>query len=175
MKPSPHEPQLSKHQSNERRSLSDRARARTEARQQAFVRAFEEAGTVTAACTLTRTGRRTIYDWARDPTFADAFDRARDVVADRLEAECRRRAMGTDAPVYYRGQVVGHLRKYSDALLLALLNAYRPEKFRNRREHTGKDGEPISVVHVTYDKNMTPDDMGVPGNGAIVEAGRLTG
>ena len=60
------------------------------------------------------------------------------MAADRLEEECRRRATtGTDEPVYYRGKVAGHVRKYSDSLPLALLNAYRPEKFKNRRSDIG--------------------------------------
>ena len=156
---SPQEPPSPKQQNQQRKPLAARARARTEARQRTFLRAFEVAGTVTGACALTGTGRRPVYDWTRDARFAEAFDRARDVVADRLEEECRRRAVtGTDEPVYYQGNVVGHIRKYSDGLLVTLLNAYRPEKFK-RRAHTDKDGGSISVVRVSYDANMTPDDM----------------
>lgn len=61
--------------------------------------------------------------------------------------------------VYYQGQVVGTTKKYSDLCLLALLNAYRPEYFKHRHEHTGKGGGPMAVIHVSYDANMKPDDM----------------
>ena len=64
-------------------------------------------------------------------------------------------------PVYHQGEVVGHVQKYSDACLLAIMNAYRPERFRRRREHSANDGSPLvpAVVRVSYDHNMKPDDM----------------
>jgi hypothetical protein len=51
----------------------------------------------------------------------------------------------------------GHAQKYSDLLLLALLNAYRPERFRHRKQRRDTDG--ATVAQVTYDANMKPDDM----------------
>ena len=63
-------------------------------------------------------------------------------------------------PVFYRGKVVGYVQRYSDACLLALLRAYRPERFNGRHEHTGKDaGPPAAIVPVSYDFNMRPDDL----------------
>lgn len=58
-----------------------------------------------------------------------------------LEAEARRRAMdGVDEPVYHKGEVVGHVRKYSDTLLIFLLKAHRPHKYRDnyKIEHGGQ-------------------------------------
>ena len=55
--------------------------------------------------------------------------------------------------------MVGYKQNYSDLLLIMLLNANKPEKFKHRHEVTGKDGGPIAVVHVSYDHNMKPDDM----------------
>ena len=55
---------------------------------------------------------------------------------------------------------MGRVQKYSDPLLLALLNAYRPERFGRRQERRDKDGATLSaVVEVSYDHNMKPDDM----------------
>jgi hypothetical protein len=41
------------------------------------------------------------------------------------------------------------VKKYSDSLLMFLLKAHRPDKFRERQsiEHTGKDGGPITYQH----------------------------
>src|SRR5262245_35751476 len=41
------------------------------------------------------------------------------------------------------------VKKYSDSLLMFLLKAHRPDKFRERQsiEHTGKDGGPIAYQH----------------------------
>jgi hypothetical protein len=130
-------------------------------RQRAFLRVFAECGVVTVAARNVNVSPYTINNWIdQEPAFAQAMQMARDASTDLLEAECRRRGKdGMEEDVYYQGEVVGKQRKYSDLCLLAMLNAYRPEKFKQRHEHTGKDGGPIAVVHVTYDANMKPDDM----------------
>ena len=131
-------------------------------RQTRFLAIFEQVGTVQVACATARVGRRTVYNWiAEDPDFAQRFDDARDIAADGLEREARLRAtVGTKEPVYYQGEIVGYVQKKSDMLLIALLNAYRPERFRHRHEVGGKDGKPLitSVVHVSYDANMKPPE-----------------
>ena len=76
-----------------------------------------------------------------------------------LEREARLRAtVGTKEPVYYQGKIVGYVMKKSGVLLIAVLNAYHPERFKQRHEVSAKDGKPIatSVVHVSYDANMKP-------------------
>ena len=87
----------------------------------------------------------------KDEDFAAQWDEAMQVAVDALEAEARRRAVeGVDEPVYYKGQLIDTIKKYSDNLLITLLKAHRPEKFRERFEHTGADGGPLridSTVH----------------------------
>ena len=52
---------------------------------------------------------------------------------DELEAEARRRAVqGVRQPVFHQGKVVGHIRKYSDLLLIFLLKHRRPEIFADK-------------------------------------------
>ena len=57
-----------------------------------------------------------------------------------------------DEPVFYQGQVVGHIRKYSDNLLMFLLKAHWPEKFRENvsidQRVSGRDGGPVKTQHV---------------------------
>jgi hypothetical protein len=61
------------------------------------------------------------------------WDEALEDAADRLEAEAFRRAVrGVDRPVVYRGERVGTVHEFSDALLMFLLKAARPEKYRDR-------------------------------------------
>ena len=134
--------------------------ARTEARQTAFLQAFAELGTITGACRTSGVGRRSVYDWlADDERFAREFDAARETAADVLEAECRRRGLeGVEEPVYYQGQVVGTVRRYSDACLLALLKAYRPDRFTGRGGHAAPVDR-VAVVRVSYDHNMKPDKL----------------
>ena len=83
-----------------------------------------------------------------------------------LEAEARRRAaIGVDEPVFYKGKVVGHIRKYSDNLLMFLLKAHWPEKFRDNYgvEHSGPSGGPVKVEakteHVFQPSKEVWDDI----------------
>jgi hypothetical protein len=78
------------------------------------------------------------YDWVRDPAYRRAFERAKEGAADRLEGEARRRAVdGVEEPVgWYQGKPGGLVRKYSDRLLVLLLKAWIPERYKDRIEAT---------------------------------------
>lgn len=80
--------------------------------------------------------RSTAYEAREsDEAFAAAWDDAIEAATDALELEARRRAVeGTDRPVFYQGGEVGYVREYSDTLLIFLLKAHRPKKFRERVE-----------------------------------------
>lgn len=69
----------------------------------------------------------------REPEFAAAWEEALQIGLDRLEDEAIRRAVdGNEEPVFYQGQQVGMVRKYSDGLLTTLLKAHRPARYRER-------------------------------------------
>ncbi len=76
--------------------------------------------------------RRSAYDWRKeDQEFANEWDAAEALGTDLLEDEARRRAaQGVDEPVFWKGEVKGFVRKYSDVLLIFMLKARRPEKYR---------------------------------------------
>ena len=44
---------------------------------------------------------------------------------------------GVEQPVFYKGEVCGLVRKYSDVLLIFLLKGLRPEVYRKNRHITG--------------------------------------
>ena len=68
-----------------------------------------------------------------DEKFALAWRAAVDEAVDDLEQEARRRALdGTEEPVFYQGKECARVRRYSDSLMLALLKAERPEKYKDR-------------------------------------------
>jgi hypothetical protein len=76
-----------------------------------------------------------------DPEFAAAWDKAYDDGTTVLEAEAQRRAVqGVTEAVYNKGVVVGHVQKYSDLLLIFLLKARAPQKFRDNVDVTNSDG-----------------------------------
>jgi hypothetical protein len=108
---------------------------RTHKKRARFLEALENGATVTMACRFARFPRRTAYDQrAADKAFAAQWDDAIEVGTEALEDEARRRAVeGTLKPVYYQGVQIGEVREYSDALLMLLLKANRPGKYREPR------------------------------------------
>ena len=70
---------------------------------------------------------------SQDEEFSAAWEEAAEIGAKRLEDEARRRAVeGWQEPVWYQGDQVGTVRKYSDTLLICLLKAHHPEKYADR-------------------------------------------
>jgi hypothetical protein len=112
-----------------------------------FLREFAQCGNVLRSAQAVKVGRRTVYVWLEDDEeFKKLYDQAHEDALDQLEEEARRRAVdGVLEPVYQGGVRVGLIRKYSDTLLITLLKGKRPETFRERFEHTGKDGGPIKA------------------------------
>lgn len=65
-----------------------------------------------------------------DAEFAELWDRAIEAGIDTLESEAIHRALeGIEEVVYYHGEQIGTVRRYSDGLLIFLLKALRPEKY----------------------------------------------
>lgn len=119
-------------------------------KQAAFLEALAEGLTISGAAKQAGVPRRTVYNWRdADPDFAKAWIEAEDAGADRLEDEALRRAVsGLVEPVYYGGKEVGEVRKYSDTLLVFLLKARRPDKYRDRvsTELSGPNGAALSLT-----------------------------
>ena len=94
-----------------------------------FLSALAEGLSVAAAAGAAGAGRQTVYDWRkRDAVFAAAWDAAVETGTDSLEDEALRRA-----------------KSQSDTLLIFMLKARRPDKYKDRRvsEVSGPNGGPI--------------------------------
>lgn len=135
--------------------------------------ALAETGNITRACELAGVDRRTFYDWRdADPAFRQAVRDAFEAATDALEAEARRRAFdGLLQKKFTKGgePVIDPAtdeqyfeREYSDTLLIFLLKAHRPHKFRERFEvkHKGK------LRHQHAAEALTDDQLA-----AIIAAG----
>lgn len=117
---------------------------RTVKKRETFLAALTAAGNVSEACQAAGIGRTAAYAWrAADAEFAAAWDGALEEAADRMEREAFRRAVeGVEKPVFGSlGQglgsgEVGRVREYSDTLLIFLLKAARPEKYRENKTFT---------------------------------------
>lgn len=123
--------------------------------EKAFLAGLSKLGTVTDACAAARIERSTAYR-AREahPDFKQDWDEAREAFADRLEKEAIRRATkGVRRAKYYKDTLLCHEREYSDTLLLALLRANNPQKFKERMDVTSGDEKiPIAVVNMPVDE-----------------------
>lgn len=117
--------------SAQKRTLS---RAREKNWDRAFLDELRLTGVVSAACLIAGVGRRTVYERRdADPAFKAAWDDALEESADWLVKEARRRAEeGTLKPIYYKGELAGFEREYSDTLMLAMLKAKRPDEFGDK-------------------------------------------
>ena len=130
--------------------------------QAAFLAAYARIATVKDAAQAAGVGRRTHYDWlAADATYVERFEEARRDATDVLLREARRRAVvGVQEPVFYRGEAVGTVTKYSDVLLIFLLKGLLPQVFRDRVEHTGAHGEGIRVASTALDlTTLSTEDL----------------
>jgi len=119
------------------------ARTRSQIRQKAvFLEDLARTGNVSLAVQACTVCRRTLETWRKnDPEFAEAWEDAVDTATELLEGEARRRAFeGWDEPVFRQEKQVGVIRKYSDILLIFLLKALKPNKYRDQAtlEHTGQ-------------------------------------
>lgn len=97
-----------------------------------FLRALGKLGVVSYACSVAKVGRRTVYrHYESDPVFAAGWEAALERATDKMEREAIRRATkGTSKPVFYKGDQCGSIQEYSDTLLIFMLKAWRPEKYR---------------------------------------------
>ncbi len=75
------------------------------------------------------------YRKKHDAAFATAWEQALDMAGDKFEDEATRRGVeGVDKDVYYKGEVVGTERVYSDGLLGKLLDGAKREKYAPKKE-----------------------------------------
>lgn len=118
--------------------MSARRDAAQQAKKALFLTVFPDEGTVTHAAGRVGIDRATHYRWLHDDVdYARAFADAEIQANDNMEREARRRAIeGTEEPVYQGGKLIGHIRKYSDTLLIFMMKAAMPGKYRERVDVT---------------------------------------
>lgn len=121
-----------------------------------FVAALAKSPNITAACQRAKVSRSWAYaQRTDDPEFAAAWDEALEMALDKAVGEAYRRGVeGVITKIKYTpdgSKVVERTREYSDTLLMFLLKAHRPEKYKEtvRSELTGKDGGPVKTEQTT--------------------------
>lgn len=105
------------------------------AKKKAFLAAFKVSGSVSYAAQAAKVHRCTHYEWmSSDKAYQDAFALAQEEAVDALETEARRRAVTGVMRRRFNpktGEAFDEL-EYSDVLLIFLLKANAPAKFRDR-------------------------------------------
>jgi len=114
-----------------------------QAAQQAFLAAYELAGTITDAAKAASVQRTSHYDWlAQDPKYPALFEQAHEIFCDSLQAEAVRRGRdGVRRYKFHQGTpildpVTGDFyceNDYSDPMLMKLLQANLPDKYSDRQ------------------------------------------
>ena len=99
----------------------------------AFISELMRHGNTTWALEKSAAARGWVYRWRQENTeFADAFEDARTCGRESMIDEAHRRAYdGVDEPVFYKGDEVATVTKYSDSLLMFLIKQSDP----TYREH----------------------------------------
>jgi hypothetical protein len=145
------------------------AEQQTERKQARFLKAYRESCNIKASCKVAGINRQTFYNWRdHDEAFKAQLPDAKEDGCDALEFAAYERAVkGVEIvtyeevidldkdgkvrlddlgePVMRRSKRIVE-RKYSDALLIRLLMANLPKKYKDKVEHTGKDDGPIEFI-----------------------------
>jgi hypothetical protein len=134
--------------------MAARTRVTPKKRRQ-FLELLADGHAVKHAAMVVRLSRQEMYrERDADSAFAVAWDAAVDEGTEALEQEARRRAVdGVQKPVYHLGRIVDTVREYSDTLLIFLLKARAPQKYRESVDvrHSG------TVKHEHYDLTKLND------------------
>lgn len=122
-------------------------------KKRAFLVAYCEYPSITKACKIAGISNVTFYAWLKkDADFKAAYEQAYQIGGDKIEDVAKHRAIkGRREQVFgnlgeNKGTgVVGYRRVVSDSLMALILKAHKPEKYRERTEHTGPAGGPLKV------------------------------
>lgn len=120
----------------------------TNAQVKRFLYGLMREGNVTAAAKYAHANRTALYQRkARDPEFAACWEECLEIGVCGLEDHAHSLAVnGWEEPVFHDGDECGTKTKFSPALIIFLLKAHNPAKYRERFEieHGGKGGGPLA-------------------------------
>lgn len=152
-RPQRHKPETNKEEIKDYFEIEDRkwTPALTRELKMVFLRAFARHGIISDGTVAAGITYRTFYRWKRDDeTFNEDCKTAETMANDLMEREARRRAIdGFERPIIYQGEVTGEYTDFSDALLTTLMKGNKPEKYKERTQHSGSIGRPLTLDEET--------------------------
>lgn len=130
-----------------------RADGWTTEKQRLFIETLADTGSVAQAARSVGMSEQSCYRLRRQPGaegFAAAWDAAIDAASKKLiDAAFERAIHGSDEPVWNKdGQVIGRRYRQSDRLMMFLLRAYGPERFRHAIRDNRAADEPLPAPPV---------------------------
>ena len=141
-----------------------------------FIQEFRKRGLITKSAKAIGAERSLIYQWIdKFPEFAQRVEDAKQEVLEAVEEEAYRRALeGTERDEYYKGEVIGQYREFSDRLLEILLKALAPHKYKDtfafsgkmEHKHSGDIGVSMQDVLNELDKREKTHRIGNEGQDA---------
>ena len=125
--------------------------------QRHFIEVLANSGSVLEACQAVNKTKSSAYALRRAPGaegFAAAWQIAIDNAAARALDECFERALvGSDEPVFNRdGDRIGRRLRQSDRLLMFILRAYMPDRFRHGARDVRVPNEPPTPAIASLQK-----------------------
>lgn len=136
-----------------------------------FLEALGAGWSVAHAAKRAGVTRQRFYDLRdADQDFAGQWEQALEEGLEALVDEVRRRAVeGWEEPIYQKGELVGHVRRYSDNLLMFLTKQRDPSFRENARiEVTGRDGGPVEL-QAGYTPTTLADVVQLAGELGVLE------
>ncbi|KEO91645.1 hypothetical protein EH31_02950 [Erythrobacter longus] len=122
----------------------------TPERQQNFIEALADTGSVASACKKVDMSTVGAYHLRRQEgaeSFRKAWKKALDLGIQQLEDVAMERALhGVDEPVYSYGELVGVRKKVNDRLLMFMLRNRAPERFGNAAAKGGGSLKGLNAV-----------------------------
>jgi len=127
------------------------------AKQKAFLAAYAKTANLSRAASKAKISRVSHYNWLKNAQYKKLFEEEKEKAVGLLEDEAVRRAHeGVLEPVYQGGKLIGTKRVYSDTMLIFLLKAARPEKYRDNYPAQKLEGE-ITLRIIREDSKANGD------------------
>lgn len=113
-----------------------------------FLVLFRQTQNVAASAEACDFSRQSAYDRReRDPEFRRRWDQAYESATDDLEHSTFEKARdGWNEPVFYKGDEVGTVRKFSPTLMMTMLERRRRERYGNKIETTLGAAEAAAAI-----------------------------
>lgn len=117
-------------------SMAHATQPKTAEQWQLFLDTLAETANATRSAEAAGMHRTTVYERRKnDPEFEKLYQEAYATGYDKMEEECQRRAFsGFQEPVFFKGEQVATVTRFSDSLAQFLLKGNKSDKFRDRIE-----------------------------------------